>query len=203
MATTMATMKAPVATNRWNLALTAKNTKSGPASVASLKSGCGWVLSITKPSIRSPPAGCPALVGQDKSKSRVDPCNRPREISRSERGKILHTLADADEVHRQLVLLRQGDEDAAARSAVKLGHHQTRDSRRTMKRFHLRQRILSHRGIEHQEHRVRRRGVHLADDANDLFQLIHQLGLVLQAAGGVDQKHVDCLLLCRGERIEG
>jgi hypothetical protein len=30
-----------------NFALTTKNTTSGPSSVASLNSGCGWVLSIT------------------------------------------------------------------------------------------------------------------------------------------------------------
>src|SRR3954449_9119776 len=45
-------MKAPVAANRLNLALTTKNTINGPSSVASLNSGCGWVLSITQ-SIKS------------------------------------------------------------------------------------------------------------------------------------------------------
>src|SRR5258708_2483817 len=43
-------MNAPVATNRWNLALATKNTNSGPSSVASLNSGCGWALSIIRPS---------------------------------------------------------------------------------------------------------------------------------------------------------
>src|SRR5712672_3730329 len=49
IAATMATMNAPVATNRLNLALATKNTISGPSSVASLNSGCGVVLSITLP----------------------------------------------------------------------------------------------------------------------------------------------------------
>src|ERR1700694_3168086 len=52
IAATTATMKAPVATNRWNLALVTKNTTSGPSSVASLNNGCGVVLSITQ-SLRS------------------------------------------------------------------------------------------------------------------------------------------------------
>jgi len=46
IAATMATMKAPVATNRLNLALAAKKIISGPSSVASLNKGCGVVLSI-------------------------------------------------------------------------------------------------------------------------------------------------------------
>src|SRR5271155_3699376 len=44
----IASMNAPVATNKWNLALTRKKTTSGPSSVASLNSGCGVVLSIVR-----------------------------------------------------------------------------------------------------------------------------------------------------------
>ena len=72
-----------------------------------------------------------------------------------------------------------------------------------MKRLDLRQRILSHRGIEHQQHRMRRRGIDLFDDANDFFKLVHQFGLVLQPARGVDQQHVKFALARRGQRIEG
>src|ERR1700682_3595756 len=150
-------MKAPVATNRWNLAFAIKNTSSGPSSVASLNSGCGWVLSILA----------------------FNSCNRLREIARGERREIVDAFADADEVNRQFECLRQGHQEAAARGAVELGHDEPRDPSGTMKRLDLRQRILSHRGIEHQQHCMRRRGIDLLDDANDLFQLIHQRGLVL------------------------
>src|SRR5260370_1340517 len=48
IAATIATMNAPVATNRLDLALATKKTISGPSSVASLNKGCGVVLSITQ-----------------------------------------------------------------------------------------------------------------------------------------------------------
>src|SRR5882724_2295506 len=120
-------MKAPVATNRWNLALATKNTSSGPSSVTSLNSGCGWVLSI----------------------SAFYPGNGLRKIARGERREIVDAFADADEVHRQFEFLRQRHQNAAARGAVEFGHHQPRHPCRTMKRLDLRQRILSHRGVEH------------------------------------------------------
>src|SRR6478752_8879836 len=152
-------MKAPVATNRWYLALAAKNTSSGPSSVASLNSGCGCVLSILT----------------------LYSSNSLGEIACGERREIVDAFTDADEMHRQFEFLRQRDQDAAARGAVEFGHHQPRDASGTMKCLDLRQRILSHRGVEHQQHRMRRRGVDLLDDANDLFQLVHQFGLVLQS----------------------
>ncbi|MEY9187907.1 hypothetical protein ABH987_001535 [Bradyrhizobium ottawaense] len=67
----------------------------------------------------------------------------------------------------------------------------------------LRQRVLADGGIEHKQHGMRRSVIHLADHTHDLFELVHQLGLVLQPAGGVDQKHVDILLLRRRQRVEG
>src|ERR1700710_2878138 len=96
MAATMATMKAPVATNRLNLALATKKIISGPSSVASLNSGCGMVLFM----------------------SAFNPCNCLGEIPRRERRKVVDALADADEMHRQLVPFRQRHQDAAARGAV-------------------------------------------------------------------------------------
>src|ERR1700722_12921777 len=138
-------MKAPVATNRLNLALAMKKIISGPSSVASLNRGCGVVLSI----------------------SAFNPCDRLGEIPRGEGGEIVDALADADEVHRQFVFVGQRDQYAAARGAVEFRHHQARNPRGTMKRLDLRQRILSYRGIEHQQHRMRRRSIDLFDDAND------------------------------------
>ena len=49
---------------------------------------------------------------------------------------------------------------------------------------------------------MRRRSVDLLDDANDLFKLVHQFGLVLQPAGCVDQEHIALLFPGRGQRIE-
>src|SRR6185295_884248 len=148
MAATTATMKAPVATNRLNLAFATKNTSSGPSSVASLNSGCGWVLSILA----------------------FDSCNRVGEIPRGERREIVDALADADEVHRQFEFLRQRHQNAAARGTVEFRHHEARDASGTMKCLDLRQRILSHRGIDHQQHRMRGGRIDLLDDANHFFE---------------------------------
>src|SRR5580704_12879869 len=149
----IATMNAPVATNKWNFRLTTKKTTNGPSSVVSLNSGCGVVLSMLA----------------------FNPCDSLREIPRGERRQIVDTLADADEMHRQSMLLRQRDQNAAARRAVEFRHHEAGDTRGTMKRLDLRQRILSHRGVQHQQHRMRSRYVDLFDDAHDFFKLVHQL----------------------------
>ena len=106
-------------------------------------------------------------------------------------------------MHRQFVFFRQRHQDAAARGAVELCHDEAGNACGTMKRLDLRQRILSHRGVEHQQHRMRRRGIDLPDDADDFFKLVHQLGLVLQPAGGVDQQHVELALARRGQCVEG
>ena len=101
------------------------------------------------------------------------------------------------------ILLGDRDQDAAARGAVELGHDQPGDARDLAEYLDLRQRVLPDGGIEHQQHRVRRRGVDLLHHAHDLFELVHQHRLVLQAAGGVDQQHVDLLAARLGERVEG
>src|ERR1700738_183498 len=116
IATTIATIKAPVATNRWNLALAIKKIISGPSSVASLNSGCGTVLFI----------------------SVLNSCDRLREIPRSERREVVDAFADTDEMHRQLVFLSQGHQNAASRSAVEFCHDEARHPRRAMKRLDLR-----------------------------------------------------------------
>jgi hypothetical protein len=50
---------------------------------------------------------------------------------------------------------------------------------------------------------VRRLGHLLLDDADDLAQFVHQLGLVLQPAGRVDQDDVMPVALGCFQRVEG
>ena len=52
------------------------------------------------------------------------------------------------------------------------------------------ERVLAGRRVEHQHDVVRRVGVEPAEHAADLGELVHQPGLVLQPAGGVDDQHV-------------
>ncbi len=67
----------------------------------------------------------------------------------------------------------------------------------------LRQRVLPDGGVEHEQHGMRRRSIDLLDHAHDLFQLAHQLGAVLQPAGGIDEQYVDAALLSpRSTRVE-
>ena len=87
--------------------------------------------------------------------------------------------------------LGRGDEDAAARGAVELGHHEAGDPRDLAEDIDLRQRILPRRRVEDEHDIVRRGGVEAAEDALDLGELVHQLALVLKAPGGVDDQHVD------------
>ena len=55
----------------------------------------------------------------------------------------------------------------------------------------LGKRILAGGGVEHEQDVVRRLGVEAAEHAADLGQFVHQMGLVLQAPGGVDDQRVD------------
>ena len=57
--------------------------------------------------------------------------------------------------------------------------------------------------VEHQHAIVRRRRLQLAHDADDLLQLGHQVGLVVQAARGVDQQHVGAGLACLCQGVVG
>ena len=61
--------------------------------------------------------------------------------------------------------------------------------------------VLAGGGVEHQQHLGDRRL--LLDDPLDLAELVHQPGLVLQPAGGVDEHHVDLLLDAGADRLEG
>ena len=127
-----------------------------------------------------------------------------REKSRAVKGReIVDALADADEMHRQLEALGQHHQDAAARGAVELGHDQAGHAGDLAEDLDLAERVLPDRGVEHQQHGMRRGRLDLADHAHHLFQLAHQLGAVLQAAGGVDQHDVDALRLGGGDRVEG
>src|ERR1700722_2112185 len=185
-------MNAPVATNRWNLALATKKTTSGPSSVASLNSGCGVALSIVYHLLL--PSSSAMSAARQEENLRLDPCDCLREITCGERREIVDALADTDEMHRQFVFLGERHQDAAARGAVEFCHHEAGDPCGTMKRLDLRQRILSHRGIEHQQHRMRCRSIDLLDDTHDFFELVHQLGLVLQPSRGIDQQHIELAL---------
>ena len=61
----------------------------------------------------------------------------------------------------------------------------------------LRQRVLALVGVEHQQHLVRRGRVDALDHAPHLLQLVHEVRLAVQPAGGVGDHHVDAARAAR------
>src|SRR6187455_3313822 len=130
-----------------SLAFTRKNSTSGPRSRASLSSGLSWAFSVMDNVYRA---------GLSLS---FHPGNRPGEIARGERRQILDALANADEMHGQAKPCGERHQDAAARGAVELGHHQPGDARDLLEDLHLRQRVLPDGGVEHEQHGMGCRGI--------------------------------------------
>ena len=182
--------------NSAGLELAKKNSTSGPRSSASLSQGLSvavFVLGHWLPNCE--PVDEPSVIGS--------PGDGAGEILGREGREIVDALADADEMHRQREFPRDGHENAAARGAVELGHGEAGDARDFVEYLDLRERVLPDGRVEHEQHRVRRGRVELLHHAHDLFELLHQHRLVLQAAGGVDDQHVGVFALRGRERVEG
>ena len=108
----------------------------------------------------------------------------------------------ANRVNRQTENFREGNDDAASSTAIQLGHNQTGNGNHLLEHLDLLQGILSRGGVQYQQHRVRSRCVLFAQHADDLGQFLHQCGLVVQAARGVDQQDVGALGFRLRQRIE-
>ena len=95
------------------------------------------------------------------------------------------------------------DQDAAARGAVELGHHQPGDARGLAEHLDLRQRVLPDRGIEHQQHRVRRVGSTLRI-TRTIFSSSPISSVLFCSRPAVSIEHnVDALVARLRERVEG
>ena len=104
---------------------------------------------------------------------------------------------------RQAEPVGQCHQHPALGSAVEFGHHEAGHIGQLQKRLDLAQRVLAGRRIQHQQGVVRRLGVFLADDADDLRQFLHQILTVLQAARRVDQQKIGAVVLGFGHRVIG
>ena len=96
---------------------------------------------------------------------------------------------------------REGD--AALGGAVELGEDDPGDVDRLGEQARLLQAVLAGRGVDREQHLVRRAGDALGDHAVDLAQLLHQVALGVQAPGGVDDDHVAAARLGRRHGVEG
>ena len=141
--------------------LATKNSSSGPRSSASLRPGlsCGFRH------------GCVCVV-HARSRS-VDACasliRRSTRITVSIPAIALAKSLAANGARSSMpsptpmkctgrpILRGDRHQDAAARGAVELGHDEAGDARDLAEHLDLRQRVLADRGVEHQQHRVRRR----------------------------------------------
>ena len=118
---------------------------------------------------------------------------RVHECFRVERGQVVRTFTQADELDGNAELLLNSDHDAALCGAVELGQHDTGDVHDIAEDLRLNHTVLAGGRVNDEQNLSDRR--FLLDNALDLAELIHQTGLVLQATCGVHEHGVDALLL--------
>ena len=129
-----------------------KNSASGPSSSANLSDR---IERLARRGGRGFGHGR-FMVVRRHAASLLDPRDRLGEVARGEGLEIVDALADADEMDGQRELVGDRDENAAARRAVELGHHEAGDAGDAAENLDLAQRVLPDRGVEHEQHRVRR-----------------------------------------------
>ncbi len=116
---------------------------------------------------------------------------------------VVGGFADADEFDGDVELVADGDDDAAFGGAVEFGEEDTSDVDGFEEFLGLADGVLAGRRVEHQQHFVWGIGDALFDDAADFGELAHQVVLRVQAAGGVDDEHVDVAIDGGVTRIKG
>src|SRR6187551_2753934 len=112
-------------------ALVPKNTSSGPSSMASLSPDSGFSVCT-----RGAASGCCGI-------ARVQTGDGAGKLLGIESLQVVDALADPDGIHRQSEALGDGDENAAARSAVELGDDEAGDAGDLLEDLHLVERVLS------------------------------------------------------------
>ena len=118
-----------------------------------------------------------------------------------ERCQVVRAFAQADELDGNAELLLNSDHDAALCRAVKLGQHDTGHVHDLTEDRRLDHAVLAGRRVDDQEH-LGHRGF-LLNHTLDLTELVHQAGLILQAARGIHEHGVDAFLLAGLNRIKG
>ena len=105
-------------------------------------------------------------------------------------------------MHRQSERFGQRHHDSAPRTTVELGDNQAGHVHHLLKHLHLLNRVLTGRRVQHQQHRVRRRCVLLAQDPDHFRQFFHQCRLVVQPPSRIDQQHVGARRFGLGQRVK-
>ena len=108
-------------------------------------------------------------------------------LFRFKREQIVHRLADADELDRDLKMVVDADKRTAAGRAIELGENQTCDACMFDELLGLPDRVLAGVGIKDQKHFVRLAVQRLFGNTGDLLQLGHQVRFAVLPACGVGQ----------------
>src|SRR5690554_5695011 len=110
------------------------------------------------------------------------------EVLGDEGGEVVRALAQADELDRHAELALDGDDDPALGGPVELGEDDAGDVDDLGEDLRLPQAVLARGRVQDEEDLAHR--CLPGDDALDLAELTHEVGLVLQAPGGVDEDDV-------------
>src|SRR5436309_350499 len=143
------------------------------------------------------------LFSADGISTRLTRDEGPREVLWIERPQILELLPHADELDRQGELVCDRDRNAALGTAVELRERDTRDADRFAEETRLLEAVLPRRRVDDEERLVRRAGQLPLDHTSHLGELLHQVRLGVQPAGGVDDDDVTPVPGCAFDRVEG
>ena len=122
------------------------------------------------------------------------------EFARRERGQVVLALADADEPDGQAELGGDGDGRAALGRPVDLGQEDPRQAGELQELARLGDGVLADRRVEDEQGFEAGLGELADDDPLDLLELVHEVGVGMDAARGVDEEDVALLGL---ERLGG
>jgi hypothetical protein len=104
--------------------------------------------------------------------------------------EVIGSFSYTDEAQGELQFFCNGDDNPPSCSPIELRQSKSCNSSGLVKLASLSQRVLPNRGIQDQQHFMWCTGQFLADHPFDLPQLVHQIGLGVQATRRVDEDHV-------------
>ena len=114
--------------------------------------------------------------------------------------QLVDALAYADVADGDFELVADAEGHAAFGRTVEFGEGEAGDGGHFGELLGLLLSVLAGAGIQHEQHVVGRTGQFFLDGAVDFSQLLHQVGLVVEAASGVDDGDIaaelDCVIRC-------
>src|SRR3982750_2619163 len=114
--------------------------------------------------------------------------------------EVSRLLSNADEFHRHIERLVDGQDDSTPRRSIHLRNDETGYWNGFRKGLRLRHGVLSDGAIEHEKRLVRRARKSFADHAVDLLHLVHQRPAGVKASGGINDHDI---LAATDSRVHG